>query len=380
MEILWIGNAAAEELKNSIQNSSQEPWEDIVWELEHRAEKGMQRGPWSVTDTPGYALSGDSHDYYSEAPYWWPNPEEPDGPFIRKDGQIWPERFDAHRTAMTEMCDTSLLLAEAGYYLDRVDCLDRAAQLLHTWFVAPETKMNPHLEYAQAIQGICSGRGIGIIDTKELIKAVFVASILDQFEKYGSLIAQLQKWFSAYSHWLNTSKNGLEEKNYFNNHANWWNTQQAAYAAFVGNEALMDECFDRFCTKILPEQLSQDGSFTDEMTRTNSFHYCLFNLEASAILCELAHQRGRDLWHFATPEGKGIERAIDFMLPYIQNPFLWKHEQIKGENKFDQYALQIGALRLKCDRYQQVNREVRKDTCLIRGGSALGPLCLHPGF
>ena len=379
MEILWIGTAFAEEQKSRIQRGMGQ-WEEIGWELSHRAEKGLTLGPWSITDTPGLALSGNVHDYYSEAPYWWPNPEDPDGPFIRKDGQVRPERFDGHRTAMAEMCDTVLLLAEAGYYLDNREYLDRAALLLHTWFAAPETKMNPHLEYAQAIHGICSGRGIGIIDTKELIKAVFAASMLSQYEQYGALINQLQEWFSAYSRWMNTSKNGLEEKNYFNNHANWWNTQQASYAAFIEDQALLSECFERFCSVIVPGQLSPDGSFTDELTRTNSFHYCLFNLEASAILCELAHQKGKNLWHFETPEGKGIKKAIDFMLPYIKNPFLWQYEQIKGGNKFDQYALQLGALRLGCEAYGQANRENRKDTYLIRQGSALGPLCLHPGF
>ena len=84
-----------------------------------------------------------------------------------------------------------------------------------------------------------------------------------------------EKWFSDYLHLVNTSKKGLEEKNYFNNHSNWWNVQAAAYAAFTGNEQLLLECFDKFKFDILENQLNKEGGFEDELGRTRSYFYCL---------------------------------------------------------------------------------------------------------
>jgi hypothetical protein len=38
--------------------------------------------------------------------------------------------------------------------------------------------MNPHLNHAQAIPGVCDGRFLGIIDTIHLLKVVHAAAYL----------------------------------------------------------------------------------------------------------------------------------------------------------------------------------------------------------
>ena len=45
-------------------------------------------------------------------------------------------------------------------------------QHIRAWFINPDTQMNPNLLYAQAIKGVATGRGIGIIDTIHLIEVV----------------------------------------------------------------------------------------------------------------------------------------------------------------------------------------------------------------
>jgi hypothetical protein len=44
----------------------------------------MKGGPWSVTYRRPERLQIASNDYYSEGPYWWPDPKNPQGPYIRK--------------------------------------------------------------------------------------------------------------------------------------------------------------------------------------------------------------------------------------------------------------------------------------------------------
>ena len=41
---------------------------------------------------------------------------------------------------------------------------DHAAAHLRAWFIDEATRMNPNLQYAQAIQGRFTGRGTGIIE------------------------------------------------------------------------------------------------------------------------------------------------------------------------------------------------------------------------
>lgn len=59
-------------------------------------------------------------------------------------------------------------LTAAWLLTKRRDYADHAIAHLRAWFVTPATRMNPNLEYAQAIHGICTGRSIGIIDTVHL--------------------------------------------------------------------------------------------------------------------------------------------------------------------------------------------------------------------
>ena len=64
---------------------------------------------------------------------------------------------------------------------------DHAVRHLRAWFVDDATRMNPHLLYAQAIQGRVTGRGIGIIDTLHLVE---VARAIEVLERAGALPAR----------------------------------------------------------------------------------------------------------------------------------------------------------------------------------------------
>lgn len=342
-------------------------------ELRFHADALMDKGPFSVTYNKS-PHSHDIHDYYSEGPYWWPDPENPEGPYIRRDGITYPDRFNCHHADMAEMADASIFLAAAGFLLDSSAYRERAALLINVWFSDEETFMRPHLEYAQAIPGICSGRSFGIIDTVCLLKVVYAADIL---EAAGYDMAPLRAWFADYTKWLNTSENGLEEKMYINNHANWWNTQAAAFASFCGNKDMVRECCDDFLSRLLPTQMADDGGFTCELGRTKSYSYSLFSLSASVLLCEIAYHQGIDIWN-AKSDGKSVELGIDFMLPYLENQFLWPHKQIQDNFTGSHICLQLGAVRLGRPDYRDINLKRGASRRITSAGSEAGPLFLFP--
>jgi hypothetical protein len=201
---------------------------------------------------------------------------------------------------------------------------EQAARHLLAWFVDAETFMNPHLLYAQAIKGRVSGRGIGIIDTLHLVE---VAVAFEQLDGAPGLKPDeregVRRWFARYLEWMTTHRYGLDEREAKNNHGTCWTLQVAAFARVTGNEGLRAYCRDRVKAVLLPNQMASDGSFPEELRRTKPYGYSLFNLEALAGLARLLSTPQDDLWAFELPDGRGLRRAMAFMVPFIRDKRSW---------------------------------------------------------
>ena len=135
------------------------------------AENALVRPPISITRHRAKLSEGGPNDFYSNGDYWWPDPAKPDGlPYIQRDGQTNPDNFNQHRMAIRDLRDAVAALAAAYKITGDDRHVTKAADLLRVFFLDPATRMNPHLNYAQAIPGRTPGRGIGIIDTLHLIE------------------------------------------------------------------------------------------------------------------------------------------------------------------------------------------------------------------
>src|SRR5919198_3202142 len=134
------------------------------------AEKYLSEAPVTITAFPAPRSAGGLHDYYSEGDYWWPDPQNPAGPYIRRDGETNPDNFVAHRDALRRLSQIVPALV-AAFRLTRDDRYARqAAAHLRAWFMDEATRMNPSLLHGQAIKGLATGRGTGIIDTIHLVE------------------------------------------------------------------------------------------------------------------------------------------------------------------------------------------------------------------
>jgi len=183
------------------------------------------------------------------------------------------------------------------------------------------TLMNPHLLYAQAIKGVNTGRGIGIIDAVSLIEVVKSAEILLQSPYLSSSdAATIKQWFATFLNWLNTHPYGIDEMNAKNNHGTWWHTQVAAYASFVGDEISLEKCRNFYKNQLLTNQMAIDGSFPLEIERTKPYAYSLFNLDGAATLAHILNY-----WTFELNDGRGMRKAIDFMKPFILDKTKWPY-------------------------------------------------------
>src|SRR5437016_6426043 len=275
------------------------------------ANQYLKEGPITITASTSKRSAGGLHDFFSEGDYWWPDPQNPGGPYIQRDGLSNPDNFAEHRRALMRLSVQAPALAAAWKVTEDPRYAKHAARHLRAWFLDPSTRMNPNLQYAQAIHGRFTGRGIGIIDTIHLVE---VARAIQSLEESSALskteLGGIKQWFSDYTQWMTTSKNGIEEREAKNNHGTCWLMQVAAFAQLTGDRQLLDYCRDRFKNVIVPNQIAADGSFPQELRRTKPYGYSVFNLEAMATVCEILSTAQDNLWTFQLVDGRGMRKAI----------------------------------------------------------------------
>ena len=280
--------------------------------------------PITITASHSPRSAGGMHDFFSEGDYWWPDPQNPSGPYIQRDGMSNPDNFDEHRRALMRLSVEVPALAAAWRITRNERYAKQAARHLRAWFLDPSTRMNPNLQYAQAIHGRFTGRGIGIIDTIHLVEVARAIEILKESSALSMTeLGGINQWFTDYLQWMTTSENGIEEREAKNNHGTCWLMQVAAFAHLVGDQKLLAYCRERFKTVIVPNQVAADGSFPQELRRTKPYGYSLFNLEAMATVCQILSTPADNLWEFESTEGRGMRRAMKYMVPFIRDKKTW---------------------------------------------------------
>lgn len=303
-----------------------------IRELEHpriieAADAYLKEDPVTITSVTCSRSAGGVHDFYSEGDYWWPDPDNPDGPYIRRDGYSNPDNFQKHREFLMRFSIQVPALVAAYVLTSDTKYSEKALHHLRSWFIDETTRMNPNLMYAQAIKGRVTGRGIGIIDTIHLVEIARAIGVLEKYQVISTEdLETIRNWFEEYVHWLTTHKYGIDERDNGNNHSTCWNLQVATYATLVNDQKLLQFCRDFFRDHLLPEQTALDGSFPREIRRTKPYAYSLFNLDMMAANCEILSTEEENLWEFSLSDGRSIKKAIQFMVLYVQDKSLWPHQ------------------------------------------------------
>lgn len=301
------------------------------------ADSALLEGPFSVVQKTQTPPSGSKHDYLSIGPYWWPDPEKSDGlPWIRRDGEINPltrENTTDERTK-DKMFQNTNSLALAYFFSDNKKYANKAIELLKVWFLNKDTKMNPNLDFAQGIPGLNTGRGIGIIEFAGITKIITAIEIL---ELSGDMDAKTSKelrlWFTDYLNWLQTSENGIFEKNTKNNHATWYDVQVVSILMFLNREEEAKQVLEKVKTERIATQIEPNGAQPHELARTKALSYSTMNLKGFTELAVLGKKLKVDLWHYKSKEGSGIINAYEFLKPYVLEQKDWNYKQITDTNK-----------------------------------------------
>ena len=332
------------------------------------ADQYLHEPPITLTAYKSVRSAGGPHDYFSEGDYWWPDPANPNGPYVEKDGVTNPDNFTAHRHALIRLSLQMPALTAAWVITGNKKYAQHAADHLRAWFLNPATLMNPNLQYSQAVRGRSTGRGIGIIDTIHLVEVaraipfLHAANVLSSSEHQG-----LQQWFTKYLSWMTESSFGHDERDTKNNHGTCWTLQVAQFARYTGNEALTDYCAQRFKTILVPNQIAPDGGLPLELKRTKPYNYSLFNLDAFSTTCQILSTTSDDLWTFQTSDGRGVRQAVAFMYPYIAAKEKWPYPP--DAQYFDNFpvrqpSLLFAGLAYREDRYLSLWSKLDADPTL----------------
>lgn len=362
-ERLRVFSLPAEALKKVRQEgASEKAKEPALAKLKREADATLQSKPVSVMDKEVLPPSGDKHDYMSMGPYWWPDPSKPNGlPYIRRDGEVNPEtgKLPDHRNIQKLMSETHTL-ALAYYLFGDERYAVKATELLRVWFLDAPTRMNPNLNFGQAVPGRVQGRGTGLIDTRFFYRLVDAVGLLGGSKSWTAGDQKgMEQWCSQFLDWMLQSKNGQDESRARNNHGSYYDTQVAALALFTRRNDLAKEVLQSVPKRRIAAQIEPDGRQPLELARTKALGYSTMNLAGLFELATLGENVGVNLWEYHTPDGRSLRGALDYLIPFVSGEQKWPYKQIV-EYKTGEISplLAVASVKYRDERYLELARKL----------------------
>ncbi|MBI5396646.1 MAG: alginate lyase family protein [Verrucomicrobia bacterium] len=283
-----------------------------------------------MADKTERAPSNDPRDYVSLSIYWWPNPLTR-LPYLHRDGRRNPEadRYDAPK--LRRMVSDVETLAAVFAATGDARFLNRAKEQLRVWFIAPGTRMNPHLTFAQMMPGWAAGGRQGIIEGLPL--ATRLVDVLAQLDAGGAFTAgeryALRDWLGRYLAWLRHSGPGRSEHDRPNNHGTWHDVQVAALATSLGMTDLARQTVSESLRRIETQFLA-DGRQPHELRRTKSFEYSLYNLDAWLHLAELGRRFHIEVWNHRNAAGASPATGLRYLEANVN---AWPYPQLSAPSR-----------------------------------------------
>ena len=272
----------------SLSRQEGSPCAEALKALLERADAALKQTPVTVVHKSALPSSNDKHDYTS-----------------------------TDRPLLEILVATVRTLGFAYRFTQREACATHASLLLRTWFLNPETRMNPNLQFSRAVPSLGEGQGRGLFETagfaREMLPAV---SFLGASEAWSDEdTTGLQSWFHTFLGWMMTHPHGKEEAHRGDHHSTAYDVQLVAYAFFIGQSDLARRILQDVGERRIASQIEPDGSQPLELEHTQSIESASLNLRYLLELAEIGRQWGIDLINFES-DGRSIRRAFDWLHPH----------------------------------------------------------------
>lgn len=280
------------EINNIKARKDNEPWRTAYEQLITGANSDLNVPVQSVTFEGKVPPSGDKHDYYTEVPA--SGVDRTDYSSAIKLGKAVRDLGLAH------------VLTGGTNYANKV------VDLINTWCVYVDTKMNPKFT--------------NFNDQSYIELCITIPGMF-----YGAdLIYNYQGWNdedkNAFKNWTQKMIESAKTWSRGNNFENWRIVFIMSASAITGDTNSLQYAIDRW-KSLIKSQMDIDGKFVSEISRKTSLSYSTFALNAMTQGAEIARHYGVDLYNYKLPDGRGLEKGFDFHAPYIVNPSSWPYQQ-----------------------------------------------------
>jgi hypothetical protein len=109
-----------------------------------------------------------------------------------------------------------------------------------------------------------------------------------------------------------------------------YDLQVATFALFIGHEEIARDIFNQLPERRLAVQIESDGKQPLELERTKAWSYSIMNIRGHMQLATVASKVNVDLWNAKTTDGRSLQTALNYLLPYVTGEKKWPHQQING--------------------------------------------------
>ena len=304
-----------------------------------RADKVLGEPMYCVTAKEPKLFAPDKHEYVSVGPYWWPDPKNPDGPYIRRDGVVNQAMRKADNSAEFGKTISKLKALSVAFFLTgESKYRDVWLEQLRVWFLNPDTYMRPDLEYGQVVPGQNGNKGrcYGLIEMYAFNGALESYRLMEYASRIPADVAEgFHKWVSDFADWMWTSELGQKEYNGYNNHATAYDVTLFDLCIFCGKKELADKISSELKSRRLDTQIEPDGSQPKELARTRAMHYSLYNAGHIVDFCTMQQRLGN---RFYKQNQAVLDSIFLFLYPYIKDhdAFMAKYKQIGSWSGLDE--------------------------------------------
>lgn len=283
--------------------------------------------PLSVFDKKK-SFGPNKHFYSSISHYAWPDVDNPNGPYVIKDGQNNPEYAEYDGEALDKLAYRLKHLCTAYYITGDKEYKRAVEKQLKVWFWDKKTRMFPNFEYAQVLPGHNNNKGQSY-GLAELSRFTVILESIMLFDYSKGLNRKekrkLKAWFNAFQEWLLQSRQWhIISKVNDNNIISSSYLALVEMSLFVGNKRVADKLARDYKEKIIDAQIDDEGKQPAELRRTVGFGYSVGNLEEIIRFCLVMENLGVPLYKENQDK---IDKAIDYLYQFVDNHDAFPYQQ-----------------------------------------------------
>ncbi len=293
------------------------------------AEALLRREPDPITRYHSDRSPGGPQVYYSEGRSWWPQEDDPGAAYLYLDGRYNPDAFRDHADALAVFGETVPALTAAYRITGKEKYAEAALTHVRAWFINETTRMEPHLQHAQAIPNRTPGRDTGIYEGLHLAELVRSLPLLETYLDHEEKAA-LRNWFREYAGFLLHHEHGISVRERLDVYGNAWLLQVSVLADYLGDKE-MEAIAGTYYRELLLPALAGASSPLYHNGVNRSFSDNIFlNADLLAMNAQVLSGGRTDLWQWKFDGGRSLNTLISYMHQEIIREELKTEDHYRG--------------------------------------------------